>query len=110
MDSMSGFFGFIGIACGAYVLYALFMMKSSGEINTTILLPKTIDPKKCKDKKAYINAVSPKMIILGVASLVYGIVDTCGVSGYVFYAVIGIFLVVVCWFAYTVLRLNKKYF
>ena len=110
MDNMGGLFGFIGLACGIYVFYALYQMKTTGEINTTILLPKTANPKKCKDKDAYIKAVSPRMIVLGVSAILYGTVDLVGISGAVLWAVLILFMAVLIWFGVTTSKLNKTYF
>ncbi|XCP84545.1 hypothetical protein ABXS75_16025 [Roseburia hominis] len=113
-DSMGGFFGIIGLACGMYVLYAWFQMRRTGEINTTILLPKSENPKKCKNKAAYIQAVSPKMLALGLAAVFYGAVDLCcsymKIPVGLFWAAIVIFLAVLIWFAVSISRLNKTYF
>ena len=77
MDSMEGMFGLLGIGCGIYVLYAWYRMKTAGIINTTILLPKSINPNKCKDKEAYMKEASSKMLILGITALIYGATELC---------------------------------
>lgn len=113
-DSMGGLFGVIGIVCGIYIFYAWFQMKQTGEINKTILLPKSVNPKKCKNKDAYIKAVSPKLLILGAAAVFYGAVDLC--CGYMtvpvglFWAAIIVFLAALIWFAVSISKLNKTYF
>lgn len=113
-DSMGGLFGVIGLACGAYIFYAWFKMKKTGEINRTILLPRSENPKKCKNRDAYIKAVSPKMLILGVAAVFYGAVDLCcsymTVPVALFWTAIGVFLAALIWFAASVSKLNKTYF
>ena len=39
----------IFVGAGFYVLYGWFVMRTKGEITTTILLNKEVDPKKCRD-------------------------------------------------------------
>jgi len=53
MNGMEGIFGIIGIGAGLYSLYAWFQLKFKGIINTSILVPKDTNIKKCKDKEAY---------------------------------------------------------
>ena len=50
MNGMEGIFGIIGIGAGLYSLYAWFQLKFKGIINTSILVPKDTNIKKCKDK------------------------------------------------------------
>lgn len=110
MDTMGSLFGFIGLACGLYVLYAWYQMKTSGEINATILLPRSENPNKCKDKKAYIQAVLPKMLVLGIAAIIYGVIDIMGIEGVALWAVLAVFMVILIWFGVTTSKLYKKYF
>ena len=47
MGNLDGLFGIVAVACGLYCFYAYYMMKKTGEINTTILLSKDMNVKKC---------------------------------------------------------------
>ena len=47
MNGMEGIFGIIGIGAGLYSLYAWFQLKFKGIINTSILVPKDTNIKKC---------------------------------------------------------------
>ena len=47
MNGMEGIFGIIGIGAGLYSLYAWFQLKFNGIINTSILVPKDTNIKKC---------------------------------------------------------------
>ena len=53
MNGMEGIFGIIGIGAGLYSLYAWFQLKFKGIINTSILVPKDTNIKKCNYKEAY---------------------------------------------------------
>lgn len=110
MDTMGGFFGFLGLACGIYVLYAWYQMKTTGEINATILLPKSENPNRCKDKKAYIQAVLPKLLVLGISAVAYGVIDIIGVEGTALWVVLAVFMAILLWFGVTTSKLYKKYF
>lgn len=114
MGNMGGIFGVLGVGCAIYIFYALYKLKSTGDITSSVLLPKDIDPKKCKDKAAYIKAVTPKMIALGISTLIYGLTDLCETYvmpvGKFFWVVLVIVFVILIWFATSVSKLNKTYF
>ena len=104
----------IFIGSGIYVLYAWFLMKTKGEIKTSILMSKDVDLRKCKDLEGYKAYVAPKMIIFGVAALIYGGAGL--INAYVFalpnvvYAVIMVlFLVVLIWFGVAAQKGVKKF-
>lgn len=101
---MWGFMDVIFAGAGIYVLYAAFLMKTTGEIKTSFLMSKDVNLKKCKDLEGYKAFVFPKMIIFGVVTLLYGVVGI--VNSYVYpfpmavYAVfMAIFMIVLIWFA-----------
>ena len=114
MDGMEGIFGIIGVGAGLYSLYAWFQLKYKGIINTSILVPKDTNEKKCKDKKAYMTASGPKLFVLAVGLILYGAEDLYNTyvqsTGYLFWIMLVLVLVVLVWFAWTVKKLNAKYF
>ena len=59
INSMWGIIGIIVCACGVYALYWFYKMKTTGDINATILLGKDFMYKKCKNKDEYIRKVFP---------------------------------------------------
>ena len=75
MNGMEGIFGIIGIGAGLYSLYAWFQLKFKGIINTSILVPKDTNIKKCKDKEAFRAAAGPKLLVLAVVLILYGAED-----------------------------------
>lgn len=104
MDSIWSMLDVVFVGAGVYVLYALILMKTSGEIKTSVLMNKDVDLKKCKDLEGYKRFIAPRMLVFGVCALIYGV---CGlVNTYAFslpdvvYGVImALFLVVLIWFA-----------
>lgn len=114
MQNMGGIFGILGVGCGLYIFYALYKLKSTGDITSSILLPKDVNPKTCKDKDGYIKAVAPKMAILGISTIIYGLMDLCETfvmsTGNFFWIVLVLVFVVLIWFSVTVFKLNKTYF
>ena len=71
MNGMEGIFGIIGIGAGLYSLYAWFQLKFKGIINTSILVPKDTNIKKCKDKEAYRSSRAEASCACGCADPVW---------------------------------------
>ena len=76
MGNLMSMFGLIFFAAGVYSIYAWYKMKITGEINTTLLLGKGIDPKRCKDTPGYLKKAKPVVLIFGIVATVYGAIDT----------------------------------
>ena len=62
MDSIWGFIGIIVFACGVYAIYSFIKMKSTGEINASLLLGKDYMYKTCKNKEEYIKKAGPALL------------------------------------------------
>ena len=114
MSDINVVFGVIGLACGIYVFYACLQLKVKGLINTSILLPKSIYPDKCRDKVGYIKEVFPKMLLFGTVITAYGVIELVNTYVVEVGALLAVFMilpfVVLIWFGVTISRLNKKYF
>lgn len=99
---------------GVYVVYSTIKMRKTGEINTTLLLDKDTNPKKCKDKDAYMAKVMPCLWILGIGAIIYGglmlfnvyvaSIPTISLIG------IGIFFIVIVWYAVVTMKAKKEFF
>lgn len=114
MGNLDGLFGIVAVACGLYCFYAYYMMKKTGEINTTILLSKDMNVKKCKDKDAYLREAMPMVLVLGIASVFYGAVSLFEsyvmTIKYMLPISIVLFGVAIVWFAVVTTKARKKYF
>ena len=70
--------------------------------------------KKCKDKEAYRAAAGPKLLVLAVVLILYGAEDLYNTyvqsTGKLFWVMLVLVLAVLVWFAWTVKKLNAKYF
>ena len=95
-------------------MYAWFQLNFKGIINTSILVPKDKNIKKCKDKEAYRAAAGPKLLVLAVVLILYGAEDLYNTyvqsTGKLFWLMLVLVLAVLVWFAWTVKKLNAKYF
>lgn len=117
MDNMNSVWGIIGIIvliCGVYALYAFIKMKTTGEINASLLLGKEYTYKKCKNKDAYVKKAGPALLVFGIVSLAYGIIDVvhCYVQPMTVVDTVGmiVFFIVLVAFAVYTTRLKKEYF
>ena len=68
----------------------------------------------CKDKEAYRAAAGPKLLVLAVVLILYGAEDLYNTyvqsTGKLFWVMLVLVLAVLVWFAWTVKKLNAKYF
>ena len=79
----------IFVGAGIYVLYAWVMMKTKGEIITSILMSKDVELRKCKDLEGYKAYIAPRMLVFGIAAILYGAAGL----------VMALFLAVLIWYA-----------
>ena len=100
---MDSIWGLIALACGLYCMAGYWKMIKKGEIFQSVLLPKEVNLKKCKDTKAYIKEAAPKVMILGI-------VVTLWDNMAIFWGTFVIVMVVLVWFGITTGKLRKKYF
>ncbi|HIZ80788.1 MAG TPA: hypothetical protein H9722_01670 [Candidatus Mediterraneibacter pullistercoris] len=117
MENTNSIWGFIGIvvfACGIYAIYSFIKMRSTGEINATLLLGKDYMYKKCKDKEAYIQKAGPALLVFGIVAAAYGALDIihCYVYPMTLADTVGmiVFFVALVWFAVYTTKLKREYF
>lgn len=115
MDSgnMFMFMDILVAGCGAYVLYAFYLMKFKGEVKENLLLSQDIKWAKCKDKDGYIAYIAPKLLIMGICTLISGLLgllnDYTNLFGMGYLIITSIFLAVVIWFAVVIKKAVKKF-
>lgn len=113
MDSMNSFMDIIIFGSGVYILYVYYMLKFKKEIKETLLLPKDLPVNKCKDKEGYIAYMSPKVLILGIITLIcacFGISESqFHLLGNWYIAVLAVLLAAVIWFIIVSKKATKKY-
>lgn len=113
-SSFVGVISLIVTVCGIYCIYAYFDMKKTGEINGTLLLGNNIPAYKCKDKEAYLKKTMPMVLLLGVVTTIYGLIDLVNnfllPLGIVDAAAMIIFLIVLVVFVVITTKCKKEYF
>lgn len=114
MDEMFGFISIMVIGFGVYGFYACFQMKKGGPINEALLLGRSYEEYKCKDKEGFIREALPAVRVFSCAAIVYGVVDFihCFVQSLGIVDMIGLvlFLAVLIWYLVYTSKLKKRYF
>ncbi len=112
--NLDGLFGLLVLGCGLYCLYGYYQLKFKCEINSTILLSKDVDVRKCKDFRAYCKEAEKPLLLLGTATTLEGVVDLYhtfgGGSDILYLIVLGIFFAALILYALTIRKINQKYF
>lgn len=113
MDSMYSMLDVIIVLCGVYILYNFYLLRFKGEIKESLLLPKDIQVKKCKDKAGYIAEMSPKVLLYGIVVVICGILgmteSQMGLLGKLYLVVLAVFVAFTIWFAVQTKKSVKKY-
>ena len=113
-QTMDMLFGILGIACGGYCIYSYINMKRTHVIDARILLSRDMKASRCKDTDAFLKAVLPQVLVLGITALLYGILELAGmmfdISIYVVMGCLGLFMLVIIWNAVSLSKATKKYF
>lgn len=113
MDSMFSMMDIIIILGGLYLLYTYYLMKFKGEVKESILLPKDLPVRKCKDLPAYISDMSPKVLVYGIVVVLCGITglleDMYHIMGWIYLAAFLIFIAASAWFIVQTKGAVKKY-
>lgn len=73
MGDLSAFMDIAIILCGAYVVYAAVLLKTTGELKESVLLSKNLDIKKCKDLEGYKKFLFPRSLIMGIFTVLFGL-------------------------------------
>jgi uncharacterized membrane protein YphA (DoxX/SURF4 family) len=113
-DDFSGMIDLIVFAFGVYILYSGITMKQTGEIKGGMLLPKGIEPRHCKDSAGYITFIYPRMILVGIASLICGAIGLMVdylqlLPAAVYMVVMLLFLVLLIWYSVTSRKAIDQY-
>lgn len=112
--NFNGMLDLILLAFGVYILYCCVAMKQTGKIKGGMMLPKGLEPRHCKDPVGYIAFICPKLAIVGVISVICGILGLLMdyfrlVSGTVYCIAMVIFLIALIWYTVTSKKAVNKY-
>lgn len=114
MDNIFGALSVMFLGAGVYALYAYFQMKKEGHINEVLLLGKTHSEHQCKDKKTFLAKAMPAVLVFGVVTTFYGIVDIYHsfVKPIAVLDIIAmvLFLIMIVWYMVYTTKLKKIFF
>lgn len=116
MNTVDLFLGCFGILCGVYCLYAYIVMsKDTSILKPSLLMGKGIDIRKCRDKKGFVETMLTKVFVLGIAIIVYSIIEILLGLGYMKEGVVStialvIFCLAIIWYYVQLSGATKRFF
>ena len=113
--SLMSFLDIIVVLAGVYVLYSWYLLVTKKEIRQGVMIPKDVDPRRCKDIDGFVKYMSPRTLVLGIMALISG-----GIGIYqdnirllnpiIYWTFFVAFLGVLIWFGYGTKKALKDYF
>ncbi len=104
---------FLCILSGCYLIYTGAVMKSQGKIVQNVVMGKGMTESSIKDKEGFINYLYWKLILVGAAIVIAGIISVynaaTGGSPLVTSATTGVFVVAIIIYGVCTTRALKKY-
>lgn len=100
--------------CGLYAIYLYIDMIRTGTVKESMLLPRGLNMKKCKDSGEFIRQLAPRQLILGIFAVVCGGVGllqdyTRTVGPAVYMTVLVLFFAYAVWYTVSVKKLIRKF-
>ena len=101
------------VGAGIYFLYCWYLLWFKKEVKEGVLLSKEYPFKKCKDKEGYTRYVAPRLLVLGIVSIMVGIIgllnDRYQFLGSWYLLVSVAFFLIIIWFALIVKKSYKLF-
>lgn len=113
-NSMFGIMDLIIAGGGIYVIYQYIVMVTTRKLQTNMLLPKEIDPKKCRDTEGYINYIGMKQLAFGIVGTICGAIGliqdyTQKIGAGVYFAGMLVFVIVAVWYSVALKKGIKEF-
>lgn len=118
MEGFNLIMDLIALGCGAYCLYTWLKLQTSGKLfKNSILVPKEKDVTDCLDEAGYVAYMKPRVGVLAIVTLVYGVCITVNDNmktpflpyPWTFIPLV-VVLAVLVWYAVCNSRANRDYF
>lgn len=109
--SADGLINIIIIACGAYMVYGAISMKTSGTVPSN-LVGKNVNLAVARDIPGFIKKMFPITLVVGVLTLLCGVLTAIGIfgdNGYVQTIISLVFVVIVLGYGKILVDAQKKY-
>lgn len=114
-NSMLSLFDFISLAGGAYVLYVWYRLQAVRRLfDNSLLIPKDKRIKDCADAEGYIGYIKPRLLVLGLLLVIYGIVSLANNSLHFYSDIVGmilngVMLLLIIWYAVCSVKAFKRF-
>lgn len=113
-NSMFALMDIIVLGCGAYILYAYYLLIAKNTIKQGVLVSQKTDPNKCKDFEAYKRFMGPKVLLFGLSACLSGGLGlyqdyVAPINGYLYMAFYVLFFVIMVWFLMATKKAEKLY-
>lgn len=113
MADFTMYLDMIIVACGVYLIYGAVILKTRGEITPNIMLPKNVTPEQVKDKEGFKNAICLKLFVLGIATVIVGLVIVINdvfLQMMIINAIAyGVFAAALLWYGFALKKAHKEY-
>lgn len=102
------------VGCGIYIIYLYAMMVKTREIKESILMPKGLEGKKCKDPDGYIRFIGVKQLLFGIIAVISGGIGlaqdlTSAVGLPVYMVMVVVFLGYIVWYCVQIKKAEKLF-
>ena len=113
-NTMFSLMDIIILGCGAYILYAWYMLMYRNEIKEGVLVPAGYG-NKCRDLDAYKAVISGKLLIFALTAIGAGAISlysdyVARIPAAIYLGLTGLFLLVLIWFTVQAKKAQKQFF
>lgn len=113
-NSMFALMDIIVLGCGAYILYAYYLLMAKNEIKQGVLVPQKTDVKKCRDMEGYKKFIGPKLLLFGISACISGGLGlyqdyVAPVNTYLYFGLFVLFFAVMIWFLVSTKKAEKLF-
>ena len=115
-DSFMMMFDIISLGCGGYCLFTFMKlhMTRGALFPNSLLIPNGMTPKDCTDPKTYTKYIGPKLLILGIVTAAFGLINMANSYFDLFTLLVseiltGVALATVIWYGVCSSKANKRF-
>lgn len=111
---MFSFMDVIMLGCGAYILYAYYLLMFKNEIKKGVLTSNMTDPARCRDLEGYKKYMGVRVLAFGLVALASGVIGlyqdyVAPLNHYVYLAFFILFFTVMFWFVRCVKKAERRF-
>lgn len=113
-DSML-LFNLVALGCGGFFLYNWIRLRVTGALfESSVLIPRGKGPRECADPIGYIGYIRPRLLVISVVSILYGLFSMLadqggGIPLPAELAMMAVVLAVVVWYGVCASRAYRRF-